>query len=263
MNGASLSDCDLKGLGILVTRPAHQAAGLCDLIEAQGGRAEKFPALEILPPRDPASARTSLLEARGVLIFVSPNAVNFGLRLLQGSSLPEQALLAAVGKGTALALREAGYPVDLIPAERFDSEGLLALPELQQLAGRQVVIVRGDGGRALLGDTLQQRGAELVYAEVYRRHCPRGDPADLLYRWDQIVDLVTVTSNEVLRNLINLLGEVGWRQLKRTPLLVISQRMQIEAENLGFETILRAQNASNAAILKQLCVWAKLYAERA
>ncbi len=248
-----MSDCDLKGLGVLVTRPVHQAAGLCELIEAQGGRAEKFPALEIRPPRDPAAARLSLLGARGILIFVSPNAVSFGLRLLRGGSLPRQALLAAVGKGTALALREAGYPVDLIPEQNFDSEGLLALPELRQVAGRQVVIVRGDGGRPLLGDTLQERKAELVYAEVYQRHCPNADPTGLLRRWDQAVDLVTVTSNDVLHNLISLLGEAGWWQLKRTPLLVISQRMQIEAEKLGFETILLAQNASNAAILKQLC----------
>ena len=240
---------------MLVTRPAHQAAQLCELIEANGGRPLSFPALEISPASAPDQAVKLLRQPADLFIFISPNAVSHALRLLGEQLLWEGARLAAVGGATAQALREAGYRVDLQPAERFDSEGMLALPELARVTGQRVVIVRGEGGRALLGDTLKSRGAELVYAEVYRRGRPRLDPSALLQGWRQQVDLVTATSSEILSNLVAMLGRAGWPLLSRTPLLVISERMREQAEELGFKTLLVAPNASNRGIVTRLCNW--------
>lgn len=253
--GAGLRDCNLNGAGILVTRPAHQAAGLCALIESHHGVAVRFPALEIQPPADEVRAGTILQEAAGIVIFVSPNAVVYALKLLRGESLSPRLMLGAVGKGTARVLREAGYRIDLLPTEQYDSEGLLALPELQQVSDKEIVIVRGVGGRPLLGNELKERGADVVYAEVYRRACPVVDPKPILDRWDRDLDLVIATSNEILLNLQRLLGQRGWPLLKQTPLLVISKRMAAQAEGLGFETILLAKNASNPDILERICDW--------
>ncbi len=250
-----MPDCDLQGAGILVTRPAHQAAGLCTLIESRNGLALRFPALEIQPAADQLTAATLLRQASGIVIFVSPNAVKHGLRLMQGNALSAQLTLGAVGKATAKALQEAGYKVDLMPSERFDSEGLLALPDLQQISGKEIVIVRGVGGRPLLGDSLQERGAEVVYAEVYRRVCPDAAPSSLLRRWEEDVHLVIATSIEILMNLRRMLGSNGWSRLQRTPLLVISERMLQKAEVLGFETILRAKDASDLAVVDCVCDW--------
>ncbi|MEN8179792.1 MAG: uroporphyrinogen-III synthase [Pseudomonadota bacterium] len=255
-----MPDCDLQRAGILVTRPAHQAAGLCSLIESHNGVALRFPALEILPPEDEGTPTSILREASGLMIFVSPNAVTYGLQLLGGKAFLAKLTLGAVGKATAKALEEAGYGVDLLPSGQFDSEGLLALPELQQVAGEKIVVVRGVGGRALLGDRLRERGADLVYAEVYRRACPDVAPSPLLDRWDMEVSLVTATSNDILANLKRILGPKGWPQLKQTPLLVISERMLEMAEKMGFETILRANNAGNQVILGRVCHWIKQHA---
>ena len=249
-----MPDCDLRGTGILVTRPTHQAAGLSALIESHQGRAVAFPGLEILPAKDPVLAKSNLQADVDFLIFVSPNAVVYGLQLLSGG-LPNRPSLGAVGKGTAMALQKAGYTVDLMPAERFDSEGLLALPELQQVKGRKVVIVRGEGGRPLLADKLRGRGAEVFYAEVYRRACPSIDPGPLLAHWERDVQLVTTTSIDVLLNLLHILGRRGRPILRQTPLLVISRRMLEKAEELGFQSILRAQGAGDEAILARLCEW--------
>ncbi len=257
-----LSACDLQGEGILVTRPVHQAQELCDLIEARGGRPVPFPALEILPPRDREQASDILRQARGWVIFVSPNAVNYGLALLEEAAFPLGVKLGTVGKSTAKALRTAGHAVDLLPRERFDSEGLLALPELTRITGQQVVIVRGEGGRPLLGDTLTARGAEVVYAEVYRRHCPEIVPAPLLRRWEREVALVTATSKDILVNLISILGPEGWTLLRQTPLLVISERMKREAEQIGFGTILVARKADSLSIVERLCEWAEQQSAR-
>lgn len=247
------SPCDLGGRGVLVTRPAGQAAGLCRLIEQAGGRAIAFPTIEILPPADPGPPRSLLSQAWDLLIFVSRNAVDHALTLLPGGRLPEGSRLAAVGAATADALAAAGRAPDLVPHARFDSESLLGLPQLQDLSGERVLIVRGAGGRPLLGDTLTARGAEVAYAEVYRRVLPKADAADLVARWSTDVKLVTATSGEVLDNLIALVGADGRGPLLATPLVVVSERTAEAARTLGFTGLEVAERADDEAVLAAIC----------
>ena len=249
---AAQTPCDLAGLGVLVTRPALQSAGLCRLIEHCGGRPLAFPALEIRPPEEPGEARRLLEREWDLVIFISPNAVRFALSLSATGRPPGAAQVAAVGRGSARALAAAGVQPDLVP-ERYDSEGLLALPELARVAGRRILIVRGEGGRALLGDTLERRGAEVHYAEVYRRLRPSVDAAPLVARWGRDVQVVTATSVEVLENLALMLGEEGRGLLCATPLVVISERMQQAAARLGIARVLRAEGAGDEALLDALC----------
>jgi len=238
---------------VLVTRPAGQAAGLCRLIEQAGGRAIAFPTIEILPPADPGPPRSLLSQAWDLLIFVSRNAVDHALTLLPGGRLPEGSRLAAVGAATADALAAAGRAPDLVPHARFDSESLLGLPQLQDLSGERVLIVRGAGGRPLLGDTLTARGAEVAYAEVYRRVLPKADAADLVARWSTDVKLVTATSGEVLDNLIALVGAEGRGPLLATPLVVVSERTAEAARTLGFTGLEVAERADDEAVLAAIC----------
>ena len=245
--------CHLAGKGVLVTRPAAQAAGLCRLIADAGGRPIAFPAIAIRPPRDLEPARRRLGEPWDLLVFVSRNAVEQSLPLFPGGRIPSQPRLAAVGRATAKALASAGRNPDLVPVGRYDSETLLALVELQDLQGQRVLIVRGSGGRALLGDVLTERGAALVYADVYRRALPNADPAPLLKRWGQDVDLVTATSGEVLHNLITLLGTRGRDRLLATRLVVVSERTRQSALRWGFERVELAERADDLSLLEALC----------
>ena len=246
--------CHLGGAGVLVTRPEHQAGEWCRLIEAHGGRALRLPALAIAGPADPGPARQRLarLDDCRLMIFVSPNAVRQGLALLPDAGLPPGLQVAAVGDATAAALAAAGRPADLVPETSQDSEGLLALPRLQAVADETVLIVRGEGGRPLLGDTLTRRGARVEYLEVYRRVCPETDVGPLLAQWDR-VDLVTATSNQILDNLLRLFGEAGRGTLQATPLLVISRRTEDRARSLGWARVWRAAGVSERAILGALC----------
>lgn len=245
--------CDLAGLSVLVTRPTEQATSLSELIQAARGRPIGFPALEIRGPRDVPTARHELgLAARSdFLIFVSANAVRYAFGMLP-DTLPARLRIAAVGQATAHALSKAGLDADLVPAQ-MDSEGLLALPALAQVAGRRILIVRGDGGREVLADTLRARGAEVHYAEVYRRQLPQRNPSNLIRHWDDMVDVVTVTSNQLLDNLFTLLGEEGGAMLRRTPLVVISQRMAEHALAHGCEQVHVAASAQDEAIIATLC----------
>jgi len=172
-------DCRLNGAGVLVTRPAHQAGRLCALVEACGGHPVPFPALAILDPSDPTAARDRLRAANDfdLLLFVSANAVERAAPWLPRALRPA---LGAVGEGTARTLRAAGLEATILPTTSADSEGLLALPALQAMRGKRVLIVRGEGGRPLLGDELRARGAEVHFAEVYRRALPEAVVAPLI-----------------------------------------------------------------------------------
>jgi uroporphyrinogen-III synthase len=243
---------------VLVTRPEPQSASLCELIAARGGRPIPFPALAILPTADPQRVAAQLKGSGpfDIAIFVSPNAVRYGLELLDGAPLPGNPRIAAVGKGTARALEAGGLSVNILPRERFDSEALLELGELQKLKGQSALIVRGNGGRALLGETLQQRGADVVYAEVYRRESPPVDAGSLLERWSDEVQVVTVTSVEILENLTAILGRQGMELMLMTPLVVISERIAARARTLGHEKIILARRAEDEAIVDAVCQWA-------
>lgn len=240
-----------RGAGILVTRPARQAGALCRAIEAAGGRAIPFPTLEILDPAEPAAAHGLLREAGGfdLLIFVSANAVERAAPFLPpGLQTP----IAAVGDATARALRTRGLEPTLVPADRADSESLLVLPALQQVAGRRVLIVRGDGGRALLAETLTGRGAEVAHAVIYRRVIPAVDPAPLLADWESQVQAIVATSNDGLDNLLALLGPDGKRKALPTPLIVVSARMAAHAQRHGFTRVQVAGSAGDDAIVRAL-----------
>jgi len=216
----------LAGRGVLVTRPRELAQGLAQRVEAAGGRAIVFPTIEIepLPHAGP-------MERYDLVVFVSPTAVVQGARWIDAG---EKVL--AVGAGTAHEIMKSRKDV-IFPASGADSEALLALPELADVAGRRVLIVRGEGGRALLGETLLLRGAKVEYAECYRRVRPRADAAPLLADW---VDAVTVNSAEALSNLLELLGERGRRRLADTPLFVPHPRIAKQASAAGAREVVVA-----------------------
>ena len=231
----------LSGKGIVVTRPAHQAAHLAELIRAAGGRAILFPVIEIVEVEDlqPLLALIDRLDEFDLAIFISPNAVNKAMNLIKARrALPTHLQLAAIGRSGVRELRHFGVPTVIAPAARFDSEALLELPALRDVAGKRIVIFRGDGGRELLGDTLTARGAAIEYAECYRRGRPQLDATPLLKAWARNeVHAITGSSSEGLRNLYDLVGKLGQSWLKKTPLFVPHPRIEQAARELGLATV--------------------------
>src|SRR5204863_7288654 len=127
--------------------------------------------------------------------------------------------------------------------EGADSEALLALPELQQVQGRRVVIFRGGTGRPLLGNALASRGARVEYADCYRRTLAKSDPAPLLAQWRHGgVQAITVSSSEGLDNFVTLAGTAA---LEATPLFVPHERVAVRARERGAREVIVA-GASDA-----------------
>ncbi len=250
----------LQGVGVLVTRPAAQAGPLCEQIEQQGGTAVRFPVLEIIPPADPQAVRAigARLERFDWAFFVSANAVQMTLSvILAQRDWPPSLRIAVIGKRSAEELQRFGLCADLVPEHRFDSEGLLALPQMQQVAGAHCVIFRGGSGRSLLADTLRERGALVEYVEAYRRVRPSLDSGDLMARLRAgRIDIVLVNSVESLKNLVEMLGSSGKQLLVDLPLLVVSERLAKAARALGFRRPpLVADSASDAAVVDALLAW--------
>jgi len=246
---------------VLVTRPRDQAENLARLIEREGGEAIRFPVIEIAEPHDTRAllAIIDRLDEFATAIFISPNAVNRAMNLIlaRRGGLPPALRIACVGRGSAREFKHFGIENVIVPHGRFDSEGLLELPELRGVTGSQIVIFRGDGGRELLGDTLKERGAKIEYAECYRRLRPRTDVTPLLRRWARgEIDIVSVTSADGLHNLFDMLGKAGQQWLIRTPIVTASRRIADVCRELGFKSRVQVTTqAGDEAILDAIKAW--------
>jgi uroporphyrinogen-III synthase len=214
----------LAGVGVLVTRPEQQAETLVDAIEQRGGTAIRFPVLQIVA-RDPAdvAAEAQAMESPDIVIFVSSNAVRYGLQHAG------DARIAAVGPTTAAAVEAAGRTVDILAADGFDSEHLLATEALKNVAGKTVRIMRGQDGRELLAISLRERGAHVDYLPVYERSLPNyaADAVDaVVAKWRSGgINVVTAMSVASFENLITLLPEAAQELLGRTPLVTPAERV--------------------------------------
>ena len=255
----------VRSLSILVTRPSPQGEQLCRLLIQRGHLAFHCPTIAFAPPADweAVGAMLPLVNQQDWLIFNSPQAVMFYQKYM--SSLPPPssrglsagptsnatltvgpadkprddgvASIAAIGAGTARALKEAGFSSVISPPSNWNSEGLLALPEFQAIQNKRIMIVRGEGGREALEPALCARGAEVRSLIVYQRILPslNIDPFIRLLA-AQKIDAIVATSCTGVEHLKVLFAPV-WHLVVRVSLVVISERIKRLAEGLGFQSI--------------------------
>jgi len=250
----------LANVAVLVTRPALQAKGLVDLIEAEGGQALQFPMIEIVPPTDPSQLDQALgcLEQYDLAIFVSRNAVEHAvLPILQRfGTWPAGVEVAAVGAQTAQYLGRFKVAVQWQPDSESGSEAFLRTLKSRGLEPRQVVIFRGDGGRELIADTLRRNGAQVDYVECYRRRIPEMDRSALIRLLvEGDISLILVTSEASLRNLYEVIGDREAGLIRSTPVLVLSDRLAKKCEDLGHRNIAIAKESSDLGIVERIKSW--------
>lgn len=234
------SEALLAGYAVLVTRPEGQAGPLLDSIRRRGGLAIAAPMI-IIQARtdDPATlALFDRIDQFDSVVFISRNAAEVGMQLLQAR---QRSLVGrktyAVGTGTGACLQKLGVANVVSPPNEFTSEGLLKLPGLaaREANGQRVLIVRGEGGRELLGQTLQQRGALVEYCEVYTRSPPVQPLREVLRRHGvEAPDIALITSAEALENLATQIEREGLEALFDMPLVVAGERMAGAVAQLGF-----------------------------
>jgi uroporphyrinogen-III synthase len=236
---------------VIVTRPAAQAAGWVERLRAAGHDAVALPLIGIAPAADPAAVTAAwrALATQRLAVFVSPNAAErFLAGRPDGLAWPHDTLAASTGPGTTQALREGGVPAECVvepaaDAPQFDSEALWAQLGPRDWRGAAVLVVRGDGGREWLADTLREHGATVGTLAAYRRCAPVLDAAgrDLLraalaaprgHVW-------LFSSSEAIDNLAALAGaRADWSQARA---VATHARIADRARRLGLSAVALAQ----------------------
>lgn len=251
------SSLPLSNWFVVSLRPVGQHRRLLRAAKALGAGGLSLPGLR-LAAREDTPTRVALDAATQCsrVVFTSPAAVRFSVRMRTLRAQPRQAVLA-LGEATRTALRRAGIAEVVVPAQAT-SESLLALPELAAVRGARIGMVTAPDGRGLLARQLHQRGATLVIAEVYARM-----PARLnRIHAQRVLDArggrgaVCVTSAEALRNVLAALPDAARAVLLRCVAIASSERLVAIAHDAGFHTVIRADAPTPRSLLETLCAHA-------
>ncbi len=243
---------------ILVTRPSPAGEQLVSQLLASGRPACHTPLIDFSSGRDLPNLPNLLqsLQSGDYVFLLSRLAVHYANTGLKDNKQPWPDGLTwyAIGRSTALALHAVSGLKALFPQPKETSEALLMLPAMHKVNGKNALLLRGNGGRELLGKKLTARGAHVICCECYRRNAIDYDGYLQSRLWQAAgVDTLVVTSGEMLQQLYTLVPD-DWRSdwLLRCQLIVVSDRLATLARLLGWSTIRVAANADNGALLRAL-----------
>ncbi|MDR0805268.1 MAG: uroporphyrinogen-III synthase [Enterobacteriaceae bacterium] len=244
-------------MSILVTRPSPAGETLVKRLIEQGMVAYHTPLITFSAGNGLNNLPKYLINLRqdDIIIAVSQHAVQYAQDFLSHHhlTLPTHIQYFAIGEKTAFELQQAAHQQVSLPEGRAISEQLLKLPQLQHVAGKKVLILRGNGGRQLLAETLEKRGALVTFCECYQRDPIAYDGNDLCHYWQQIhINTLVITSGEMLQQLYQLVPEGFRHWLFTCRLLVVSERLADQAKHLGWSQCYIADNANNEALLRAL-----------
>lgn len=247
--------------GVLVTRPAGEAAAvLCASLQAAGYAPHCQPLLELQPLATLDASRRQKLLALDLyqhVIFISTNAVRFGMERIEDywPQLPSGLNWYAIGAATAAKLERYGIKA-ITPGSNMHSEGLLAVPQLRDVQDQRVLVIKGEGGRDTLARELTQRGARVDELPCYRRTRPSLSGGALARQLvEGNIAVIMISSGEGLENMRVLLSPAETTNFKHLCIIVPSQRVARMAQEAGFDQVVTAENASDAAMLCALEEW--------
>ena len=251
----------LLGRRIMVTRPTHLAHDLAQSLEQQGATVVRFPCLEIIAVEQTQAMcdKAKQLERYKLIVFISQNAVDYGMELLRQVGCSQFNIpVAAVGIKTAQALARAGIDSVVHPMDAMSSEALAETEQLKSIKQGAVLIFRGRGGNQHLATQLQAQGVRVDYLEVYRRRCPQ---TSLQFSTEfPPPDLITVASAQTLKNLHNLAVPESLATLLEIPVVVGSARMEQVCRQLGFRNKpLVAHSPLDDDMLQAVLRWQELH----
>jgi len=245
-------------MSILVTRPSPAADELVSRLCARGQVAWALPLIEFTPGTqlDILPERLGALRAGDLVFILSQHAIHYAHPALShaGMTWPAGLNYYAIGRSTALALHAVSGHDVVWPHEQETSEILIQIPALQSVAGKRALILRGNGGRELLAETMLARGAQVEFIECYQRCEKNYHGAEEGRRWRNYgIQTLVVTSGEMLQQLYSLFPDVDRDEwLLHCRLVVVSQRLATLARNLGWADICVAGGADNDALLRAL-----------
>ncbi|WP_068544353.1 uroporphyrinogen-III synthase [Thalassotalea crassostreae] len=188
------------------------------------------------------------------VIFISPAAVRFASQHFDSNEEMQRCFskckIITVGSATKLVLQEYLSQPITVPTTH-NSEGILALPEFQQVEQKSILIIRGNGGRELLKQELQHRGAIVAYNEVYERNWLSLNKSQTIEKWRKDnINFIVITSGELFDKTLSYIDDMNWAN--RCTWIVASKRIAEQAKAYGLTKVINAEGASHQQILKAI-----------
>lgn len=238
---------------VLITRTRPAAQELADRVSELGLEPLECAPFRLESPEKPAKVADDLATALPAdrVILTSHEAVRQAVSLVGAEAL-NRSLIIVPGQGTASVARELGLDNVIFPERHGTSEAVLAMPELRDVDGLEILILAAAGGRSLMGEVLERRGAAVERIHVYRRvACDL--PPDAPRRIGSAGSLVTLgASLEAVSGLVERLPEAARKRVFSSLLVVPSQRVAEHADKLGFRHCVAASGASDEAMLTRM-----------
>ena len=243
----------LTSIRALITRPQTQANSLAEAIKIKQGKAWVMPMLAITPTIENHQIRNTLLSIDSFqkIIVTSHHAASFGLKSIKHfwSQLPNNQEWYAIGPKTASMLNQ--YDIDaIIPFKGSDSESLLKINNLSNIIGTKILVMKGQGGRSIIEETLKIRGAKVECLDTYQRQTlnySKNTIPNLLKRHK--INVIICASGETVTNLLNFLPKIYRHHLC---LIVPSKRVEKQFTTSHFNQLIVADGACNEAMLSAL-----------
>lgn len=235
-------------MNVLLTRPLLQVEELQSMVAKSGNKPLLFPTLKLNPIVVKAEKNHY-----DVVIFISANAVEYGLKILRKISYHQ---IFAVGSATARKLSKNNIKIDDFPREKASSEALLALDSVTQLSHKTVLIFRGRGGRETLKQGLIRQDNQVEYVEVYERvghdisPLHRQSLDELLSSNEGVISINSIDSMKLLVKISSQIVDID--KLKKYLLVALSERIKTYVNAIGFDKVLVTPNTSDNGIISVL-----------
>lgn len=246
-------------MNVLVTRPDERGRALVDGLTAQGIFALHQPLFSVEKGRELSQLPSILsqLVTGDYLFAVSRNAVDFAVNALKetGFSWRNDLGYFAIGQGTANYFCAQIEQTVYYPIKSENSEGLLELPQMQDLQGKKIVILRADSGREFFSEQAILRGANVQVVACYQRVMMDNLPEQLSLAKRTGIDTIIVTSGEILATLVEQTAKIDQVWLKECRLIVVGKRIAQMAKRFGWqnELIFVSEQADNQYLLEFCC----------
>ena len=252
----------LFGKRVLVTRPRGQARELSDRLREQGAEPIELPTIRIEEPEDIGPLREAVKNASRYrwVVFTSRNGVDrfFGELHRQSGDARRlrSARIAAIGPGTAAALRRYGIVADLVPTEHKGealAEALLrAADPITQAT--PILLPRAQVARDVVPNALREAGAQVDVVAAYRSVSPTEEDAERLRQLvlGRELDIATFTASSTVSQLVDLLGEGGAEALSRLTVASIGPITTETANRLGVRVAVSANRYTIEGLVSAL-----------
>jgi len=194
----------LFGRSVVVTRAREQASELTSRLHAAGASTVELPVIRVSEPSDDGAALrdgAARVHEYDWVVLTSANGAERLCRELRDARAFGGARVAAIGPGTASALRRWGVAADLVPP-RFVAESMV---EVFPSGTGRVLLARAAVARDALPEGLRAKGWTVDVIEAYRTE--RAPVTEAMRAAARSADAVTFTSSSTVTNYLDAVGE--------------------------------------------------------